>query len=133
MKMRALTVSHKKKLKEIAAYLAKNGNYAADVIPPAYPCDRERLVVICVSVAKAMPDSFRRFCMELSKDKAQNVALIACGAPENANMVADWIRGAGTNFVDDILYVKCGLFGGMKADDQKTVEEWYQNVLKKLS
>ena len=133
MKMRALTVGHKKKLKEIAAYLAKNGSYASDVIPPAYPCDRERLVVICVAVSKVMPDSFRRFCMELSKEKAQNVALIACGTPENAGMVADWIRGAGTNFVEDILYVKCGLFGGMKADDQKTVEEWYQNVLKKLS
>ena len=132
MKMRALTNTGKKKMKEIAAYLAKNGTYASDVIPPAYSCDRERLVVLCVSTGKTS-DAFRRFCMELSKDKAQNVAIIAEGKPESANVIADWIRTAGANVVDNILYVKCGLFGGMKPADQQQVEEWYQDTLTKLS
>ena len=81
------------KMKEIAAYLAKNGNYASDVIPPAYSCDRERLVVLCVSTGKTS-DAFRRFCQELSKDKAQNVALIVDGSETDAKMVSDWIASA---------------------------------------
>lgn len=134
MKIRALTNTGKKKLKEIAAYLAQNGTYAADKIPPAYPCDRERLVVICVSAGKSMPDSFRRFCMQLSKDCAQNVALIVDGEAANAEQIADWIRGAGTNFIENILYFKCGLFsGGMKDEDKLAVDAWYQDVLSKLS
>ena len=93
--MRALVVSNKGKLKTIGEILAKNGTYAADIIPPAYSCDRERLVIIIASLKSNMPDSFRRFCQELSKDKAQNVALIVDGSETDAKMVADWIRSAG--------------------------------------
>ena len=62
MKMRALVVGGKGKLKTIGEMLAKNGTYAADIIPPAYSCDRERLVVIIATLKSSMPDSFRRFC-----------------------------------------------------------------------
>ena len=134
MKMRALTNTGAKKLKEIAAYLAKNGEKTSDVIPPAYSCDRERLVVICTDAKKSMSDSFRRFCMELSKDKAQNVAMIANGAEADAEVIAGWIKDAGANFVAPILYIKCGLFaGGMKLEDQQTVDAWYADVLTKLA
>ena len=104
MKMRALVVSGKGKLKTIGELLAKNGTYAADVIPPAYSCDRERLVVIIASLKANMPDSFRRFCQELSKDKAQNVALIVDGKEADAKMVANWISEAGANVIMPNLY-----------------------------
>ena len=138
MKMRSLVVSGKGKLKAIGEMLAKNGTYAADVIPPAYSCDRERLVVITATVKSSMPDSFRRFCQELSKDKAQNVALIIDGNETDAQMVADWIANAGANVLKDILYFPVkGLFAGfaktLTAEETATVTAWYENVVKNLA
>lgn len=138
MKMRALVVSGKGKLKTIGEMLAKNGTYAADVIPPAYSCDRERLVVIIASLKSSMPDSFRRFCQELSKDKAQNVALIVDGIEKDANMVADWLKATGTNVIDNILYFPIkGLFAGfsktLTPEETEKVTAWYDDVVKALN
>lgn len=138
MKMRALVVSGKGKLKTIGELLAKNGTYAADVIPPAYSCDRERLVVIIASLKSSMPDSFRRFCQELSKEKAQNVALIVDGTEKDATMVADWLKAAGTNVIDNILYFPVkGLFAGfskaLTAEETDKVTAWYDEVVKALN
>ena len=138
MKMRALVVSGKGKLKTIGELLAKNGNYAADVIPPAYSCDRERLVVIIASLKSNMPDSFRRFCQELSKDKAQNVALVVDGSEKDAKMVSDWITSAGSNVIDNILYFPVkGLFAGfsktLTAEENDKVTAWYNAVINALA
>ena len=135
MKMRALVVSNKGKLKTIGEMLAKNGTYAADIIPPAYSCDRERLVVIIATLKSSMPDSFRRFCQELSKDKAQNVALIVDGTEANAKMVSDWISAAGTNVIDNILYFPVGFFAGKKLSPEDTakVNDWYNAVVAALN
>ena len=137
MKMRALVVSGKGKLKAIGEMLAKNGTYASDVIPPAYSCDRERLVVIIATLRSSMPDSFRRFCQELSKDKAQNVALIVDGSETDAKMVSDWISAAGTNVVDNILYFPVkGLFAGfaknLTPEETSKVNAWYDEVIAAL-
>ena len=137
MKMRALVVSGKGKLKAIGELLAQNGNYAADVIPPAYPCDRERLVVIIASLRSSMPDSFRRFCQELSKDKAQNVALIVDGNETDAKMVSEWIAGAGANVLENVLYFPVkGLFAGfaktLTAEETAKVNAWFEETLAAL-
>ena len=138
MKMRALVASGKGKLKTIGEILAKNGTYAADVIPPAYSCDRERLVVIIASLKSGMPDSFRRFCQELSKDKAQNVALIVDGTEANANMVIDWLKSAGTNVIENVLYFPVkGLFAGfsktLTPEENEKVSAWYDAVIEALN
>lgn len=137
MKMRALVVSRKGKLKTIGEMLAKNGTYAADVIPPAYSCDRERLVVIIASLSSSMPDAFRRFCQELSKDKAQNVALIVDGSEADAKMVANWIKDAGANVIDNILYFPVGLFASfsktLTPEETSKVNAWYESVLTALN
>ena len=136
MKMRALVVSGKGKLKAIGDLLAKNGTYQSDTIPPAYPCDRERLVVIIASVKPNMSDSFRRFCQELSKDKAQNVAIIADGAEKDAQMVAEWIRGAGANMIDNILYFPVSFFAGfskkLSPEETDKITAWYDQIVNSL-
>ncbi len=138
MKMRALVASNKGKLKTIGELLAKNGTYAADVIPPAYSCDRERLVVLIASLKSSMPDAFRRFCQELSKDKAQNVALIVDGSEADASMVMDWLRSAGTNVIENVLYFSVkGLFAGISKtltpEESAKVNAWYDDVIKALN
>ncbi|MBP3437445.1 MAG: hypothetical protein J6K61_06045 [Clostridia bacterium] len=138
MKMRSLVVSSKGKLKAIGDMLAKNGTYTADIIPPAYPCDRERLVVITVTAKSSMPDSFRRFCQELSKEKAQNVAFIVDGNEADAAMIVDWVRSAGAHVIEEVLYFPVkGLFAGfsktLTAEENATVNAWYENVIKNLA
>ena len=137
MKMRALYNSGKGKMKAIAELLAKNGTYTADVIPPAYSCERERLVVIAVTAKSSMPDSFRRFCQELSKDKAQNVALVVDGKPDDAAKILAWLHEAGTNVIDDICYFPISFFGGLSktlsAEESTKVTTWYDGIIAKLA
>lgn len=134
MKMRALVSTNKGKLKTIGELLAKNGEKGVpDVIPPAYSCDRERLLILVTTLRSSMPDSFRRFCQELSKEKAQNVALVVDGSEADAKMVADWIKSAGANFIDNILYFPVkGLFARfsktLTCEETKKVEAWYDEV-----
>ncbi len=139
MKLRVLTATSKGKLLTIAEMLSKRGGaeYAVDVIPPAYSCDRERLVVIVASVAAKMPNAFAIFCKDLSRARAQHVALLIDGSPENAQTVVDWIKGAGAHVCDEVLYMKGGLpfkFTKSVTEEEKTTAtEWFDRILADIS
>ena len=84
LKMRFLYYSSKAKIKAMADVvkqefdLGQNHN-AIDIIPPAYSCENERLVILAVSGKGDPDDIVRRFCSELNKKKAQNIALLVDG------------------------------------------------------
>ena len=67
MRMRVLTFTKKGKLLAIADEVTKliEADKATDVIPPAYPCDGERLVVIVATAKPSMPDYFGRFARSI--------------------------------------------------------------------
>ena len=110
MKMRALVVSGKGKLKAIGDLLAKNGTYQSDTIPPAYPCDGERLVVIVATAKPSMPDYFGRFARSIKKTLAANVAFIIDGTPENAANIIEMTKTNDANVLDNnVLYIEGGL------------------------
>ena len=136
MKMRALVVSGKGKLKAIGEMLAKNGTYAADIIPPAYSCENERLVILAVSGKGEPDDVLRRFCFELNKKKAQNVALLVDGDEKMAAKLLEVLRETGTNVIDDIKYVKISglpFFGGKVTDEEKQdLVAWVKSVIDRL-
>ena len=138
MKMRVLTSTKKGKLLVLADQVAKKAEstYEVDSIPPDYSLDRERLLVIVATVGSSLSDSFRRFCSDLSKERAANVALIADGLPENVQQLVSIIKEAGTNFIDDILTISCGLpFKFAKKvtpEEVKAVDEWTDRILATL-
>ncbi|MBR4769817.1 MAG: hypothetical protein IK090_02685, partial [Clostridia bacterium] len=111
MKMRVLTATNKGKLLVLADQVARKAEstYKVDSIPPDYSLDRERLLVIVATVKSSLSDSFRRFCADLSKERASNVALIADGLPEDVATLTAIIKDAGTNFIDDVLTITGGL------------------------
>lgn len=121
MKLRVLTATSKGKLLSIADMLAKKGEaeYAVDVIPPAYSCDRERLVILVVSAAAKMPNAFSLFCKDLGRARTQHVALLVDGTPENAAPIIEWIKAAGAHVCDEVLYMK----GGMPFKFMRSVSE----------
>ena len=135
MKMRVLTSTKKGKLLVLADRVAAKAEstYKVDSIPPDYSLDRERLLVIVATVKSSLSDSFRRFCSDLSKERAANVALIADGLPEDVAKLKEIIKEAGTNFIDDVLTITGRLpFKFAKKvtpEEEKAVDEWTDRIL----
>ncbi len=138
LKMRFLYYSSKGKIKNLAEAvkaefdLAQNAN-AVDIIPPAYSCENERLVILAVSGKGEPDDMLRRFCLELNKKKAQNVALLVDGDEKLGGKLIDAIKQTGTNFIDNVKYVKFGgmpIFGGKLSDAEKSdILAWVHTVV----
>ena len=134
MKMRVLYYTNKAKLKNIAGIITDN--YATekvncmDKIHPAYSCDKERLVVMIVSVSKDPDNALILFCKELTKQRAANVAFLVDGPAEGAKVLIDVVKGAGANVIDDVLYMKGGIpfLGGVKDEEKKTVTDWMDKL-----
>ena len=141
LKMRFLYYSGKAKMKAIAEAvkvefdLAQNAN-AIDIIPPAYSCQNERLVVLAVSGKGDPDDILRRFCFELDKKKAQNVALLVDGDEKMADKLVETVKSAGTNFVGEVKFIKLGgipFFGGKLTDAEKSdVLAWVHDIVNQL-
>ena len=137
IKMRVLYASGKKKMVEFSNAIKAQYDLAfnaVDAIPPAYPCDKERIVSLAVTAKGDLPDSLSLFCKELTKARAQNVAIITDGKESGIAKVQDYLRQAGTNIVGEPLYIKVGLFGSKSlTDDEKaTVLDWTRNVVESI-
>ena len=138
LKMRFLYYSGKGKMKAYAEAiktefdLAQNFN-AIDIIPPAYSCENERLVILAVSGKGEPDDILRRFCSELNKKKAQNIALLVDGDEKIANKIIEVLREAGSNVIDNILYVKLSglpIFGSkINAEEKAALLEWAHTIV----
>ncbi len=135
MKLRVLTATKKGKLLTIADLLSKRGqsDYPPDSIPPDYPCERERLVVIVASLAAKMPNSFELFCKDLGLGRASHVALLVDGTPEQAAKVTEWIQGARGKVFDEVLYMKGGapfkFLRSVSEEETKAAEAWFDRVI----
>ena len=137
LKMRFLYYSKKAKMKELAEAikvefeLSQNHN-AIDVIPPAYSCENERLVILALS-GNDLEDMVRRFCRELDKKKAQNVALIIDGNDRIKEDALSVLKETGTNVIEDVKTVKfSGLpFIGVNISDTEKNEllAWVHSVV----
>ena len=106
-----------------------------DKIPPAYSCDKERLVVILATVGKDAPSSLVLFCKELTKARAANVAFIVDGPEEGAAVLKNAVKDAGANVIEDVLYVKGGIpfLGGVKDEEKQAVEAWMNKITAELA
>lgn len=138
IKMRILYASNKKKINNIANTVKAQYELAfnsVDVIPPAYSCDKERIVVLILSAKGNVSDAVRLFCGELNKTRAQNVALMIDGDEAAANKVKAVLSEAGTNVIDEVLYIKGGLpiiGGSLKPEEKTEIFAWIDRVIANL-
>ena len=139
IKMRILFDSGKKKIKNIANEI--KGKYelafnSVDVIPPAYSCDKERIVILAVTAkGEHVKDSLRLFCRELTKARAQNVALMVDGDEKAANAIKETLNEAGTNVIEEVLYINGGLpiiGGSIKPQEKEEIFSWVDRVIANL-
>ena len=140
MRMRVLTHTNKGKLLSLADQVTKmiEADKATDVIPSAYNCDGERLVVIVASAKPAMPEAFCRFVRSLKRGVTANVAFIIDGTPENAAKIIEMAKTGDSNVMENkILYMNGGLpfkFCKKYTDEElNTVKTWVEDVLKSLA
>ena len=141
IKMRVLYNSTKPKIKNIANDIKAHyelGVNAVDVIPPAYSCDKERVVIMILSAKGAhLDDSLRLFCQELTKARAQNIALMIDGNEAAANAVKEVLINVAQNnaVYDEVLYIKGGLpliGGSVKPEERTSIIEWVDRVIANL-
>ena len=142
LKMRFLYYSGKgKAMKALADSVKKEfdltqNNNSTDIIPPAYSCEKERLVVLAISGKGEPDDTLRRFCSQLDKSKAQNVAVLIDGDEKMANKIVETLKSAETNVIDDVKFIKIGglsFLGGSITEDQiKDVLDWIHTVVNSI-
>lgn len=139
MRMRVLTHTNKGKLLSIADQITRliEADKATDVIPSAYPCDGERLVVIVASAKASMPEAFCRFVRSLKRGLTANVAFVIDGTPENAARIVEMAKTNDSHVIEDnILYVNGSLpfkFIKKVTDEEKaSVENWVAEIKKAM-
>ena len=80
-------------------------------------------------------DTVRRFCGELNKGRAQNVALVIDGNEAAANSMKTILAQAGTNVIDEVLYVKTGFLpflSSVKEEEKTALLEWTHRIVDSL-
>lgn len=141
LKMRFLYYSGKGKIKAMAEIVKKEfdlsqNHNAIDIIPPAYSCENERLVILAVSGKGEPDDILRRFCFELNKKKAQNVALLVDGDEKMGSRLLEVLKETGTNVFDNVKYVKIGglpfLSGKVTEEEKQDLVAWIQSIIDNL-
>ena len=137
IKMRVLCYPEKKKLLAIGnmikAEYELNVN-SVDRIPPAYSCDKERLVILATNIKGSLPDDYRLFVRELTKARAYNVAIIAAGDDACVERTKELIKEAGANVIEDVKRIKMGLFDNKVTDVEKTeILEWVKKTIESLN
>ena len=138
IKMRVLCYpENNKKLRTIAEIIKTeyelNVN-SVDRIPPAYSCDKERLVILATQIKGTLPDGYRLFVRELTKARAANVAIIAAGDEASVEKTKELLSEAGTNVIDEVKTVKIGLFNTKVTDEEKTdILNWVKNTVSHLA
>lgn len=141
MKMQALYQSTKTdNTYRLSEVVSREHKCKCDQIPPAYPCENEKLVFIAVEGKNSKPDKkVIAFCKDLTPARAKNVAfmVVSSSGTEGASTLMDIVKSQGVNPVADVFEckVKGGLFGLGKVSDSdlSNVKAWAQKIVDSLS
>ena len=129
IRMRFLHYPDNKKLAALCAELtAEYENCKFDKLPPAYPCEKERLTVVFVKTGKDVANDLEMFCSGMTKDRSQNVLFI-CDAPDaTVKYIAEKTATAGAKVPEPLKIKFPGLFGGFSEDAKKTIRDYVAKV-----
>lgn len=132
IKLRILHYPDNKKLAELCKEInSEYENSKFDKIPPAYPCERERLLVAFVKTGKEPTNELKMFCGDLTKSRVENVAFIFDAPEATAKALADSAVNAGCKLAIEPKYTKFpGLFGGFSADAKADIKAFIAEAYK---
>lgn len=126
IRLRILHYPDNKKLAALCDEINKEyENSKFDKIPPAYPCENERLLIAFIKTGKDPQNDLRMFCGDLTKARVQNVAFIFDCPQAIGASLADSAAKAGAKLITEPKYMKFpGLFGNFTDAQKKEIKEY---------
>ena len=140
IKMRVVYSSSKPKMATFAGAIGEAFKCPTDTVPPGFPCDKERLVVLGMTANSDPDDKLRLFCRELNGQRAYNVCIFVDGDKDASSVkkVKEMLKEAGTNVVDDVYTVNggSGLFAAFQKkislEERTNIVRWVTSVIESL-
>lgn len=135
MKAKSLHFSKSGSVQPIASELGRVLQCVCDQIPPAYPCENEKVVFIGVEMNGKLPAAVDHFCKDLTPARATGVAfyvLNGSGSTKGLESIIETMKKNGVKTYGEPLgiTVKGGLFkkGMPTEDDVKNVVAWAEKI-----
>ncbi|MDD2954839.1 MAG: hypothetical protein PHD67_00835 [Oscillospiraceae bacterium] len=140
MKLRVLYYTKAGISENMITYLSREYRIKADSIPPAYPMENEKLLIIGTDVAKASPEKpFLDFIRDLKPARAKHVAFFATNAKaaESTNELKKILAENGVDVVGEtfLCEVASSLFKKGKPTEQnlKDLKDWTDKTIQALA
>lgn len=124
IKLRVLHYPDNKKLSALCNEInAGYENSRFDKIPPAYPCENERLLVAIIKTGKEPAGELSMFCNDLTKSRVQNVQYIFDAPESTAKALAESTERAGAKLISEPKFIKIpGLFGKFSEETKNEIK-----------
>jgi hypothetical protein len=137
IKVRVLVFSKKGKMVSLGDAICMKLDCKADKIPPAYPCENERLLFLGATIGKEIPAPLRMFCAGLNKTRAQNVALFVDGPESSVTEIKNILTQAGTKVANEVYHSHGGLpfaFAKKISEEERSgIVAWAQKLHAEIS
>lgn len=134
IKMKILHYPENGKMATFAAGLSEEYDVKCDKIPPAYNCDKERLLIAGISSGKNFSDDLSMFLRGLTKAQVQNVAIFTNSKDDAIEAMKTTIETAGATVVD-VKKVKGSFLPflkGVKPEEMAELKAWANGVIESL-
>ncbi len=134
MKSKSLHFSKSGSAQIIASEIGRVHQCVCDQLPPAYPCEGEKVVFIGVEMNGKVPTAVENFCRDLTPARAQNVAFYVLnnqGSTEGVKAISKSLEDKGVHVVTPMgVAVKSSFFkkGKPTDEDVKNVLEWSEKI-----
>lgn len=134
-KMRVFFYKNEGVAEQLIDVLSREYRVKGDQIPPAYPVENEKLILVCIDDGASKPKkALVDFCRNLDSARCQNVAFAytAKGGAAACAALAEIIKGNGINVVAEPrqIPVKSGLFGSKATDASvEAIKAWAKDII----
>ena len=134
MKMKVFHYPEKGKIATFTSGLAAEFEVKVDKIPPAYDCNRERLLFLGISSGKMIDDTLSRYLRGLDTERVQHVAIFTDAADSTVEEMKALVTAAGANVID-VKKVKGSLFSfltSVKPEEMEDLKAWANGIVAQL-
>ena len=136
--MRVNFISKSGQAQSLAMAISREYQCKSDSIPPAYPCENEKLVFIGFEFGSS-EKIVSTFCKTLTPERAKNVAFFATSSTgdKSFDSLVSVLKSNGVNVISENfqLKVKNGLFskGKVSPADEKAAMDWAKKIVDSLT
>ncbi len=136
-KMQVLYSSKAGNTEKMAQAIGRAQKVKSDKIPPAYPVEGQKLILVGLELGKGSADKqVKDFISDLKPERTKNVAFFVTGNVSGLDDLTSTLKGNGVNVLDDVYIceVKSGLFrsGKVTEEDIESVVKWADKIVNSL-